>query len=539
MEMGKFLKKFLIPWVFLQMQVLAFAQQDLRPEEVQVVTDYTPQVADAVKVNFTATIPERETGGQMELFYNTPVRLLQTPFSPAPLRPLAIGKETQERLPMSYFKAGFGTQLSPLFEALWNDGDYQKAHYGVFFRHFSSRALKINHQDYNQNYISAFATFYSKKIKLHSQLEFEREAVFYYGYDHSDTSFRKKDIRQRFNDMDWKLQLNNLTTKNDFSYDAKFGYGFFGDNNKVLETGPWMRADLVKIFRKKHYVSVFLKEDLQIFKNNDESETRNIFTFKPRYEFNDGTWKIFGAVDLTWENGIFHLFPDMGMERGLYEKYIIMYSGYRMELLRTSYESLTNENPWINDDFELHNSWFEDRFGGFKGTVKNFSYNLRIAQKLIRRLPLFLNDPDDMKMFDVIYDKRTIILNFQSELFYRATNNLRFSSTFNFFNYEMDTTRAWHLPNFKFDFNTQYSIKEKIYLTLDLLARDGGLARLEDGTTTELGGTFDINLGATYKFSDRFSFFLQLNNLASIKYERYYHYPTYGFNAMAGAIFRY
>jgi len=514
------------------------AQEKLKPEEIEVVKPYEPVLSDAVKINFPAAIPNRESSGRFELIYSMPEKLLSIPFEPSPLRPLAIGKEKPVKFPMNHFKLGFGTQLSPLFEALWNDGKYKKYNYGFFVRHFSSRGVKIDNQDYSESHVSIFGNYFTKKAKINSKLSYHRDRVRYYGYDHDSLSLEKNDVKQLFNNFSWSTGITNIETKKTFDYDIRLGYSYFADRNKIKESNPWIKIRLRKVFRRKHYVTLKIIEDLSLFKSGS-SVKRNIFTFKPVYEFNDQVWRVFGGIDLTWENGIFHFFPELGLERSLYEQYIVLYNGWRMELKRTSYQTLTDENPWLGAQFQLRNTWFEDRYIGLKGTVKDFTYNLRFAQKLVRRLPLFINDSTGMK-FDVIYDVRTNVLNFHVELLYHISQDWNLSATLEYNNYEMDEVeRPWHLPSFNFDFNTQYIINKKIYLTLDLLARDGVIAKLQDGKAKELNGTFDINLGATYKFNKYFSFFITLNNLASIKYEKYYLYPSYGFNGMIGATFTY
>ncbi len=524
----------------------AIAQQDgIRPEDVVVETDYTPVLSDAVKINFPATLTARQQQARFDLFYSTPVRQLQVPFAPVPLKPVAIGKEAQEQHPMSYFKLGFGTQLSPLAEALWTDGKIEKYHYGAFFRHFSSRGSKINHQDFSETEAAVFATYFTKKARLNTELKYRNNAVFYYGYDHAVDTFSRKEVKQRFGNFAWESSIVNIQPKKSYDYDVRFGFNHFSDRFDISEASPWVTARFSKIFKDKHFLTLRLHEDLDIFKRDTTSRSRNIFSVKPVYEFNDQTWRFFGGADFTWEKNIFHLFPELGLERSLYERYIILYNGWRMELQRTSYQTLTEENPWLGNDFSLRNTWFEDRYIGLKGTVKDFTYNVRFAQRLVRRMPLFVNDTTNMKQFEVVYDRRANLLNLHAELFYRVTSALNFSATLEYIHYEMDIVeRAWHLPNFKFDFNTQYSIKKKVYLTLSILARDGVLARVpdfENGTFVprELKGTLDLNLGATYKFSKNFSFFCNLNNLASIKYQRYYLYPSYGFNGMVGVIFNY
>jgi outer membrane receptor protein involved in Fe transport len=50
----------------------------------------------------------------------------------------------------------------------------------------------------------------------------------------------------------------------------------------------------------------------------------------------------------------------------------------------------------------------------------------------------------------------------------------------------------------------------------------------------ELDPAIVLNLGAEYRYTRNFSFFLKLNNLTGAQYERWNFYPSYGFNAMFG-----
>jgi outer membrane receptor protein involved in Fe transport len=47
----------------------------------------------------------------------------------------------------------------------------------------------------------------------------------------------------------------------------------------------------------------------------------------------------------------------------------------------------------------------------------------------------------------------------------------------------------------------------------------------------------DINIGADYRISKDFSAFIDLNNLTNQTYQRWFNYPTYGFNVIAGVTF--
>jgi outer membrane receptor protein involved in Fe transport len=54
-----------------------------------------------------------------------------------------------------------------------------------------------------------------------------------------------------------------------------------------------------------------------------------------------------------------------------------------------------------------------------------------------------------------------------------------------------------------------------------------------------LGAIVDINLGVEYRYNTRVSAFLQINNLASQQYYRWYNYPVQPIQVMAGVTARF
>ena len=57
------------------------------------------------------------------------------------------------------------------------------------------------------------------------------------------------------------------------------------------------------------------------------------------------------------------------------------------------------------------------------------------------------------------------------------------------------------------------------------------------GREVTLKGGFDWSAGLEYRFFKRWSAFVNLNNLIAYRYYRWYDYPTYRFNVMAGITF--
>ncbi|MCB0502437.1 MAG: TonB-dependent receptor, partial [Bacteroidetes bacterium] len=58
----------------------------------------------------------------------------------------------------------------------------------------------------------------------------------------------------------------------------------------------------------------------------------------------------------------------------------------------------------------------------------------------------------------------------------------------------------------------------------------------ESGNVEKLKGNVDLNFSASYLLNKNISFFAEVNNALSLKSERWYKYPGYGFLALGGVL---
>ncbi len=517
-------------------------------QSVVVFSDQTPVVEDADKLNYPAEIPayERETTVPK---YEVPNRQVAVTYEPVTIRPMGISKEKPLDFPSSFIKLGFGTQLSPFFEAMHNGRkmvkNEEKMSYGVYLKHHSAYGSKLDFQDFSENRAALLGSVFLGAVRVNAKLEYRRDARFYYGLNAADSlDLKKKDVRQVFNMFNATIELlNTKINKSHFDHSTLLNFYHFSDRFGQSEFGIIASAKLQKSFKEKHFVVLRLDEDFTGFKSDTYTRNRNLFMFRPFYEYNDLTWKISGGVGFAYEDKTFHVLPQLGFERPLFKEYLVMYNGWKMELRRLGYRELAGANPWIMaNNFELKHTRYEERLiGGFKGTAGKFSYDASVRQIVLRRAPLFINDATDPSKFDVLYARgRLNIMKPMAELAYRVNSNLDFTLFGEYNMYEVEIEEhAWHMPRWYASFTTRLKVGDKLFLNAKIYAIDGVYTKLADGSALKLKGTVDINLGATYKFNKNFSAFANLNNIASFKYQQYYLYPAYGFNCMAGIIFTY
>ena len=115
------------------------------------------------------------------------------------------------------------------------------------------------------------------------------------------------------------------------------------------------------------------------------------------------------------------------------------------------------------------------------------------------------------------------------------------SGTINYNIYNMtNEEKAWHLPALEVNAGVQYTtLEDKLQLKGELFIENGVPYINNDNEFDNLNGLLDINLSAEYFFSDNFGGFINLYNIANNKRERWFRYPTYGLNALAGITLRF
>jgi outer membrane receptor protein involved in Fe transport len=108
---------------------------------------------------------------------------------------------------------------------------------------------------------------------------------------------------------------------------------------------------------------------------------------------------------------------------------------------------------------------------------------------------------------------------------------------------------AWNLPQLEFVLRGSYNLYDKFLVNLSAKVETGRKARVysagedviekNEQFAKPLGAIVDINLGVEYRYNTRVSAFLQINNLASQQYYRWYNYPVQPIQVMAGVTARF
>jgi hypothetical protein len=181
-------------------------------------------------------------------------------------------------------------------------------------------------------------------------------------------------------------------------------------------------------------------------------------------------------------------------------------------------------------------------------------FNVSASFAQVANKALFISDSAAIhrhrNQFKVIYDTMTIFTA-EASLSYQLNEKLKVDGIGRFFNYQANNNPyAWNLPIYQFIVRGNYVLNNQFSFHLDLHGEGGRKAQVFDSTLAkvtiedkkyikDLGLIIDGNIGAEYRYTERISAFLQINNLAAQNYFRWYNYPVQALQIMGGVTVRF
>ena len=179
------------------------------------------------------------------------------------------------------------------------------------------------------------------------------------------------------------------------------------------------------------------------------------------------------------------------------------------------------------------------------------SFNVGVSFSNIKNKALFVTDTvySIGNQFQVVYDTMNVAF-IEGSIAYQLNEKLKIDALGLLNSYTLNNNSyAWNLPQLQVVLRGAYNLFDKFLLNLDLDLEHGRKALVfgpGEGVTLEnnqyiktLNFIVDANFGVEYRYSKRVSAFIQFNNFASQRYQRWYNAPVQSFQAMGGVTFRF
>jgi hypothetical protein len=474
----------------------------------------------------------------------------------------------------SYVKLGIGYPVMPLGEIYINSVRNRQYNWGIHAKHLSNWTKIKGYAPayYDNNSLDLFGTMLKKKYSLSGEIDFFNNGNRLYGI--KDEAVHKDSIRQRFNNIGAAVYYASRG-KDSATFHYQFGakYAHFMDLRHKSDSTKkrFGRENILNItshykYRmKNHLFSGDFNIDYNGYKygetdtvlsNGIQGRKRSdfILTLAPEFSTFGDKWLVRVGAGLVLDmdnNTKFNIFPKFHFQYRMFDDVFIPYLGVTGGLNQTTFKSTTRENEFLLSSVDLKNeAQVFEAYLGFKGAItKTITFNTSARFGRYRETPFYVNDSISSNRFDIIYDTM-YRLNAEASISYQLNEKIKVDFIGNYFYYMLSTEEfAWNRPDYQFVLRGTYDMFDKFVFNLDLTMQGGRKAKLyaaEDGSLErngvhykKLGFLADVNLGFEYRYSKRFSAFIQLNNLAAQKYLRYNNYPVQGFQILGGVTFKF
>lgn len=534
-----------------------FAQ--LKALDSMTVIGIGPYQAKIVDANKISTNPAVKDSTQKLVVppFGINSKRMDTPFSVEPIAAAQLQGEPLTKLYPGLVKIGFGNYTMPYGEVWYNNLRSKEYAYGIRMKHLSSASTLAGYgnSSFSDNEINLYGKKFLKEHTLSGNFDYNRNVVHFYGYDTDLHSLDEDLTVQRFNLFAANAELMSHYTKEErYNHDIRLSYYNLADlykssENNIKANGYVQTAILGEMLKVNAAV------DFYNYKTKKDTANNTIITLNPNFIATGDKYRaalgLTAAVDVQESASKFYFYPNLELSYNIFDEIIIPYAGATGGLKKNSFKSLSDENRFVLPVITTKNTNTKyELFGGLKGTLSSkIAYATRVSYAGVSNLALYVNDYTELlqNRFDVIYDNAEV-LNVRGEVSYQNREKLRINLRGDYYNYKMENElRAWFKPQVEITLSANYNLKDKIVVKADLFYYDSQYAKtLEPDISTgsgtkvvakELKGVFDANLGVEYRYTKKLGFYLNFNNIAAQRYNRWYKYPTQKFGVMGGLSF--
>ena len=523
--------------------IVTFAQIDTaKKQKIDITSSYKPVLRNAVKINFSASHLNADTI-KPKMNYTVPSQNLFYAYQPISLRPLALQQDTNLYLGIrNYIKVGYGNYSTPYVNAGFSFGDGKKMLVNLYANYISSKG-KISNQDYTQLQIKANAIFFTPKNEVYVGAQLSQNNNYLYGYNHSLYTFKKDSVRQQFQDLVLTGGVRNTTSgEYGISYNSNITVINFTNKNKVNESTVIANAPITKTFGDAFMLKIDAKADITSYTTKNLASnikfSNNVFQIAPSIAISSPRFSINAGIVPTWNNGLFVWLPNVFAEAQVKEKIFLIQAGWIGRYTKNTYRNLTALNPFLTTIPFQKNTKEIEYYGGIKATVgKHFSFNLKGGIVSFNDMPLFINDTaTDNKAFNISNEKSVQSLRIHGDLSFINQDKFTLTAglTFNGYTLLQSNAKAWNTVPMEITSSLRWWAFKQVLLKADLYAFSGGNYLTKGNKAQSFSGGTDISVGAEFKVNNRFSAWIDINNIANQKYQRWHAYEVYGLNVLGG-----
>lgn len=566
-----------------------FAQKDdenIGTEVINVVKPYTPTISDAFKVKETPVIEDEDNTEKETIEYNIFSFPVASTFTPAKGKAAGVERAKREKLFNNYALLGVGNYGTVNAELFITENLNRNAYVGGMLRHLSSQGGIDDVALDDKYYTTGLDLTYGSRQRGYSwnaDLGYQNQVYNWYGLpiefiDFTNEQIAGIDEQQTYHTIN---AGGNILMKDDGIFEGasvqfkRFWDAFDASENRFIAKPSFdvsVLSEKIKLDFVFDYVGGEFDDNQYVAATDNTTLDYNYFNagFQPSILFqrddlsvNIGAGLFYSMGKLMGESdNKFYVYPQVKASYKVVGDLMVAYAGAEGTLQQNSYEQFVGQNPFVGSSLVVAPTDQQyDIYVGLKGKLAdNVAYNVRGS---------YMNEDNKAFMannfvfdvasagengynygnsFNILYNKLKTI-SFFGELKADFSEKVSAGLSGSYFSYDTDLQEAWNLPEMKVSANVDVDITEKWYAGANIFfvgERKDFVSVVDfdpivDNSTgiVTLDSYFDLNAHVGYKYNERLSGFLRLNNIANQDYQRWVNYPVQGFQFMLGATYEF
>ncbi|MGE6355172.1 TonB-dependent receptor [Flavobacterium sp. NPDC079362] len=555
-------------------------EETIGTETVNVVKPYSPTISDAFKIKETPSLDDTGNQPKETIKYSILSVPVASTFTPSKGKAEGVEKSKREKLFNNYATLGVGNYGTLNAELFVNQDLGNNDYVAGMFRHHSSQG-GIKGVDLNDEfYDTALNVGYgvnNRDMSWNVDLGYQNQLYNWYGLP---AEFGSTLAGQTRNDLIRGINPNHSYNTISLGGNVEFNEGIFSkistkfthfsDSFSSSENRFYVKPSFkVEVMDQSINTNIIVDHVSGSFEHNyarDNTQPLKYsltnFGIEPSFVILENDWTLelgaglFYGLDSENSGNKFYIYPKVNASYKLVGDLMIFYTGVNGGLEQNSYADFVNDNPFLSPTLNMKptNNQYTV-FAGLKGKLAN-NINYSLTGSYLNEKDKALYKGNDYtedfsnqnyafgNSFGVVYDDvRTF--RFYGELKADFSRNVSFGINGTFNSYKYDGIEAWNLPSMKISSNLDVNITKQWYAGLNVFfvgERKDMQSNLDLGTDpviTTLKSYFDANAHLGYKYNERLTCFLKLNNIGNQAYEKWLNYPVQGFQVLVGANYKF
>ena len=515
-----------------------------KKEEISITSSFKPSIVKTGKIEFDAKVPTKDT---TPYAFNYPFEPFKytTSLSPFTVKPLALVQQLDTPVTGSFAKLGFGSLQSP-FVSLSHAAGKGKTIYAAGLDHFSAKGEIADQKISQTSLFGSLKNNYSENQSLAVDMGYDRQSFKLYGYDHTVFNLSGNDIQQDFNTIHLGATYRQVTgTEGQSTFAPGFHAYYLLGSRKTNEFSANFNLPLTISLANNLFLHAQLDVSHASLRDTAAPNRAATLVQLPlQLSFKTEKFQIKGGVSPVFDGNKFGIAPQFKFLYNVNDKGLRFKAGLSNAFELNSLQKLSKLNPFLVAPDSIKVFRQSDYYIGLDWVnQKGLQFNFSLGMTQFRNIPLFVNAGFTERQFKVLNESLLSAFSLSGGLEYVFDETLKFRTDLKYYAFtdQKDQDHPFGILPMELKSNISWNPIDPLTLRFNAYLWRGTMALpVSNGN---VGGGFpafqlkdaaDLSFGVDYKLIKNWALWVDLNNIANVRYQRWNKYESFGFNFIGG-----